>query len=45
MSPLIRHLWDLWAEDVHLYAFAEESNPITIDQVLDLMTSDAEPVT
>lgn len=42
MSPLIRHLRDFWEEDIHLYAFAEESNRITTDQLLDLMTSGVE---
>jgi len=44
MSPLVRHLRELWEEDIHLYAFAGKSNTITIDQLLDLMTSD-EPTT
>lgn len=43
MSPLIRHLRDFWEEDIHLYAFAGENNPITTDQLLDLMTSGVEP--
>ncbi|WP_263356643.1 HD domain-containing protein [Acidicapsa ligni] len=37
MSPLIRHLRELWTEDIHLYAFAEQNNPITIDEVLALL--------
>ena len=37
MSPLIRHLQDLWEEDIHLYAFAEVGNPISIDEVLQIM--------
>ncbi len=45
MSPLIRGLKDLWAEDIHLYAFAEVSNPITIDEVLELMRIGAIPTT
>ena len=41
MSPLIRHLQDVWAEDIHLYAFAEISESITIDEVLRLMSNDS----
>jgi hypothetical protein len=37
MSPLIRGLKDLWEQDIHLYAFAEVSNSISIDRVLELM--------
>jgi len=37
MSPLIRNLRDLWAEDIHLYAFAETDDAISIDEVLGLM--------
>jgi HD superfamily phosphohydrolase len=44
MSPLIRHLQDLWEEDIHLYAFAERSNPISIDEVLGLMSTGGGPV-
>lgn len=40
MSPLIRHLESLWQEDLHFYAFAEITNPISIDEVLDLLDSD-----
>jgi uncharacterized protein len=42
MSPLIRHLWDLWKEDVPLYAFADRNNAVTTDEVLELMTPDTE---
>jgi len=42
MSPLIRHLWDLWREDVPAYAFADRDNTIAIDEVLALMTPDNE---
>jgi hypothetical protein len=42
MSPLIRHLWDLWKEDVPLYAFADRSNTVRTDEVLELMTQDTE---
>lgn len=45
MSPLIRGLKDLWAEDIHLYAFAEVSNSITIDEVLELMRIGTAPTT
>jgi hypothetical protein len=40
MSPLIRHLQSLWQEDIHFYAFAQLTNPISIDGVLDLLDSD-----
>jgi HD superfamily phosphohydrolase len=43
MSPLVRHLRELWEEDIHLYAFADENNAITPGELLDLMTSDAGP--
>ncbi len=43
MSPLIRHLQELWEEDIPLYAFADRINPITIDELLELMTPGAEP--
>jgi len=42
MSPLIRHLWDLWKEDVPLYAFADRNNAVTTDEVLELMIPDTE---
>lgn len=42
MSPLIRHLRDLWEEDIHLYAFTDRENAITIDRLVGLMTMDAE---
>ena len=45
MSPLIRGLKDLWAEDIHLYAFAEVSNSITIDEILELMRIGTAPTT
>jgi HD superfamily phosphohydrolase len=40
MSPLIEHLKDLWQQDIHLFAFCETANSISIDQVLDLMEAD-----
>jgi HD superfamily phosphohydrolase len=40
MSPLIRHLKDAWEEDIHLYAFTELNNRISIDEVLRLMGPD-----
>jgi uncharacterized protein len=43
MSPLIRHLSELWEEDVHLYAFVDKSDPITTDQLLDLMAPNTGP--
>ena len=45
LSPLIRHLQNLWDEDIHLYAFAEISNTISVDEVLQLMSADPAPVT
>lgn len=39
MSPLIRHLSDLWAEDIHFYAFAGQENAVTTDEVLTLLGS------
>jgi HD superfamily phosphohydrolase len=45
LSPLIRHLQDLWDEDIHLYAFAELSNSISVDEVLQMMSADTAPVT
>jgi HD superfamily phosphohydrolase len=43
MSPLIRHLQEFWEEDIPLYAFANRTNPITIDELLELMTPGTEP--
>jgi HD superfamily phosphohydrolase len=43
MSPLIRGLKDLWEQDIHLYAFAEVSNSISIDRVLELMNVASTP--
>jgi HD superfamily phosphohydrolase len=40
MSPLIRHLQDIWEGDIPIYAFTERSNLISIDELLDLMGSD-----
>ena len=40
ISPLIRHLKDLWNEDIPIYAFAEVENLITTDEVLSLMDAD-----
>ena len=37
LSPLIRGLTNLWEEDIHLYAFAEFENQISVDEVLQLM--------
>lgn len=45
MSPLIRHLRELWAEDIPLYAFADRNNAITIDELLRLMKPIDEPTT
>lgn len=45
MSPLIRHLWDLWEEDIHLYAFTDWEHSITINELLELMGADADPGT
>lgn len=41
LSPLIRHLRELWEEDIHFFAFSEKRNEISVDQVLDLLTPDA----
>jgi HD superfamily phosphohydrolase len=45
MSPLIRHLQNLWEEDIPLYAFANRTNPVTIDELLELMAPGNEPKT
>jgi HD superfamily phosphohydrolase len=45
ISALIRHLQDLWSEDIHLYAFADVNNQISIDEVLGLMSADTPPLT
>ena len=37
MSALIRNLQDVWKEDVHLYAFVTQQNPIGIDEVVNLI--------
>jgi uncharacterized protein len=42
MSPLIRHLWDLWKEDVPVYAFADQDSAITTDEMLAVMNPDLE---
>lgn len=43
MSPLIRHLKDLWKEDIPLYAFVKQTDSISIDELLELMTPDTSP--
>jgi len=42
ISPLIRHLRELWTEDIHLYAFAEQNNPITNDEALALLGTEGD---
>ena len=37
VSPLIRHLWDIWDEDIHLYAFVRTEDTATIDDVVKLI--------
>jgi hypothetical protein len=45
LSPLIRYLKEVWEEDIHLYAFADQRNAITIDELLGLMALGAKPNT
>lgn len=40
MSPLIRHLQDVWNEDIPIYTFAEIENRISTDEILTIMEVD-----
>lgn len=39
LSPLIRSLHQAWQEDVHIHAFALKESHLTIDQLIEKMTS------
>jgi len=39
VSPLIRHLWDIWNEDIHLYAFVCAEDSVSIEEVVRLVLS------
>jgi hypothetical protein len=37
VSPLVRDLWHIWNEDIHLYAFVRAEDSRSIDEVVDLI--------
>jgi HD superfamily phosphohydrolase len=37
-SPLIKHLWDAWDKDIHIYAFVSRESNLELNEVVEAVT-------